>query len=428
MVEYVDSLKGRNPAEVLQAGEPVSKDNAVPDLLVVRGPNWRWGNEDGGAGNPGRILSVAKSSQTVTVHWQATGVVESHYRFGKRDRGDLCLAQGFEGLSRSKVMAAFRPSTARNSQTTFADKEQTVIILDWDDTLFPSTFVRSDMRMTLGLPLRDQKLSAPAKKQVEHSLEECAAKADKLLRLCASYGKVVIVTLARANWVTDCCRCFYPGIGELLKQLDVKIVYAQEGVNVDQKKVRGMNVQQCEMFWGAIKGRAISEEIKTFYSQYEGQSWKNIISIGDSNFEKIGTMNATADYMRENGIEVPGELAYAGDAGSKVVGFQPSEAATVVVRDHTFHVRTKVAKMLDEPTADELQVGLELMRQWLPMMVKHDGGFSLNLAGLGSWEDAADIERQLRGPARPAGPPQQGPPCLLGSPSQSRSAAAKAAR
>jgi len=403
--------------------------------MVVRGPGWRWGDEDGGAGKPGRILSVAKSSQTVTVHWQATGVVESHYRFGKRDRGDLCLAQGFEGPSRSKIRAAFGglgASTARNSQTTFADKEQTVIILDWDDTLFPSTYVRSDMRMTLGLPLREQKLSDPVKKQVSHSLAECAARADRLLRLCASYGKVVIVTLARAGWVTDCCRCFYPAVGELLKQLDVKIVYAQEGVKVDQKKVRAMNVKQCEMFWGAIKGRAIGEEIKSFYSQYEGQSWKNIISIGDSNFEKIGTMNATADYMRENGIEVPGDLAYAGAADSTVVAFQPSEAATVVVNDHTFHVRTKVAKTLDEPTVDELQVGLELMHEWLPMMVKHDGGFSLNLAGLGSREDATEIERRLgeggRSAARPAGSSQKGPPCLLGSsPSRARSAA-KAAR
>merc|ERR1719343_792996 len=267
------------------------------------------------------------------------------------------------------------------------------------------------MRMTLGLPLRDQRLSAPAKRQGEHSLEECAAKADKLLRLCASYGKVVIVTLARANWVTDCCRCFYPGVGELLEQLDVKIVYAQEGVKVDQRKVKGMNVQQCEMFWGAIKGRAISEEIKSFYSQYEGQSWKNIISIGDSNFEKIGTMNATADYMRDNGIEVPSDLANI-STESGGVSFRPSEATSVVVKNHAFHVRTKVAKMLDEPTVDELQVELELMRQWLPLMVKHDGGFSIDLDGLKGWEEATAIEQALREP-RSAGGPEGGPPRLL---------------
>jgi len=434
MVEYVGSMLGRSPEEtVFQAGEPVSRSNAAPELLVVRGPGWRWGDEDGGAGKPGRILSVAKT--TVTVHWQATGVVESHYRCGTgaavfgNDRGDLCLAKGFEGPSRSKIMAAFKgfASSARNSQTTFADREQTVIILDWDDTLFPSTFVRSDMRMTLGLPLRHQKLSEPVKRQVARSLAECAAKADKLLRLCASYGNLVIVTLARANWVTDCCGCFYPGIGELLRQLNVKIVYAQEGVTIDQKKVQAMNVQQCEMFWGAIKGRAISDEIKSFYSQYEGQSWKNIISIGDSNFEKIGTMTAAADYMRENGIEVPADLAHVDAAGSSVVAFQASTAATVVVKGHTFHVRTKVAKMLDEPTVDELQVGLELMRQWLPMMVRHDGGFSLNLAGLGTGEDAQEIERQLReGQRCVARPP--GSPCLLGSSPGPARSAAKAAR
>merc|ERR1719382_527885 len=136
----------------------------------------------------------------------------------------------------------------------------------------------------------------------------CAANAEKLLRLCASYGKVVIVTLAKGRWVSDSCKLFYPGIGDLLEELEVKIVHAQDGGSVDHDQVNGMGTQEFDEFWGGIKGRAISEEIKSFYSQYEGQSWKNIISIGDSNFERIGTMSATANYMRENGIEVPGGL------------------------------------------------------------------------------------------------------------------------
>ncbi|CAK0858591.1 unnamed protein product [Prorocentrum cordatum] len=280
--------------------------------------------------------------------------------------------------------------------------EQTLIILDWDDTLFPSTFVRSDMHLKLSMPLRDQKLPAPVKKQVFNSLLECAANAEKLLRLCASYGKVVIVTLAKGQWVTDSCKFFYPGIGDLLKKLDVKIVYAQDGVSIDHDQLTVMDVQNLEAFWGGIKGKAISDEIKNFYSRYEGQSWKNIISIGDSNFEKIGTMNATADYMREKGIEVPSDLANI-STESGGVSFRPSEAATVVVRDHALHVRTKVAKMLDEPTVDELQVELELMRQWLPLMVKHDGGFSMDLDGLKGWEDRKSHRHRAGAARAPAG-------------------------
>jgi len=390
-----------SPTQTLPAAEPITKDNAMPDLFVVRGSNWKWGLEDGGDGNPGRILSVNRSSQTVTVHWQATGVVESHYRFGKRGQTDLCLVKGLMGPSRSKLQAMFSaPSwAARNSQTTFDNKEQTVIILDWDDTLFPSTFVRSDLRLKLGLPLRDQKLPAPVKKHAFNSLLECATNAEKLLRLCASYGKVVLVTLAKAPWVTESCNNFYPGIGELLKQLDVKIVYAQEGMAIDQSQVRSLSVQQAELFWGRIKGKAISKEIRSFYSQYDGQSWKNVISIGDSNFEKLGTMSAIAEYMREKGIEVPADLASAAenlDSGAPASSFQPSEAATVVVQGHTFNVRTKVAKMLDEPTVEELRTELELMRQWLPLMVKHDGGFSVDLAGLNGWQEAAAVEKALR--------------------------------
>ncbi|CAK0794976.1 unnamed protein product, partial [Prorocentrum cordatum] len=383
--EYLHSLQDRGaPAQVFQAGDPVCRSSASPDVMVVRGPDWKWGCEDGGEGKPGRILSVSRSSQAATVHWHATGIVESHYRLGKEGQRDLCLASGFACPSRSKVLAVFRglgASAARNSQSMFAEKDQTMIVLDWDDTLFPSTYVRNDMKLKLSLPLRDQKLPAPVKKQVFNNLMKCAAKAERLLRLCASYGKVVIVTLAKRNWVSDSCTLFYPGIGDILEELHVKIVHAQDGVSVDSEKVNAMDMREFEEFWGGIKGRAISEEVRDFYSQYEGQSWKNVISIGDSNFEKIGTMNATAEYMRENGIEVPSDLASpATESGP--AGFRPSEATTAVVEGHAFHVRTKVAKMLDEPTVEELLVELELVRQWLPLMVRHDGGFSLDLDGL----------------------------------------------
>jgi hypothetical protein len=413
MLEYVQGHPGASATNVFPPGDPVSKQNAVPDAMVVRGADWKWGSEDGGAGRPGRILSIGKCGHTATVHWQATGVVESHYRFGKRGQSDLCFAQGLAEASRSKVLSVFWGSghkAARNSQTTFAEKDQTVVILDWDDTLFPSTFVRSDMKLNLSVPLRDQKLPGPVKKQVHDSLMQCASNAEKLLRLCASYGKVVLVTLARAPWVTESCKHFYPGIGELLKQLEVNIVYAQEGVAVDQSQVRGMSVQQAELFWGGIKGQAIAQEVRKFYSRYEGQSWKNIISIGDSNFEKLGTMGAVVDYMRETGIEVPKDLATEASnstpARANPKPFRPSQAATVVVKGHTFHVRTKVAKMLDEPTVEELTVELELMRQWIPLMVKHDGGFGLDLDGLHGLEEAAFIEKSLR---------EAEPPTLLSS-------------
>merc|ERR1711920_966380 len=59
-------------------------------------------------------------------------------------------------------------------------------------------------------------------------------------------------------------------------------------------------------FWGLAKGRAISEVAAAFYSQYKGQSWKNILSIGDSNFERYGLLAASSAYMQGSNLESPG--------------------------------------------------------------------------------------------------------------------------
>ena len=45
--------------------------------------------------------------------------------------------------------------------------------------------------------------------------------------------------------------------------------------------------EEIERFWSTVKGRAIARECSKFYSQYEGQSWKNVISIGATTCDEI---------------------------------------------------------------------------------------------------------------------------------------------
>ncbi|KAJ1520472.1 hypothetical protein ONE63_003598 [Megalurothrips usitatus] len=53
---------------------------------VVRGPNWRWDNQDGGPGVEGRVLKV-KNTGWVTVEWPSG--YENDYRMGAEGAHDL---------------------------------------------------------------------------------------------------------------------------------------------------------------------------------------------------------------------------------------------------------------------------------------------------------------------------------------------------
>lgn len=61
----------------------------VTGLRVVRGPNWIYGNVDGGEGHVGTVTDVHDGHKKVTVLWDNGS--ENIYRTGQDDAFDLCV-------------------------------------------------------------------------------------------------------------------------------------------------------------------------------------------------------------------------------------------------------------------------------------------------------------------------------------------------
>lgn len=55
---------------------------------VVRGPDWKWGNQDGGVGHVGTVVK-SKSEQTVSVVWDSGD--SNVYRIGSENSFDLLV-------------------------------------------------------------------------------------------------------------------------------------------------------------------------------------------------------------------------------------------------------------------------------------------------------------------------------------------------
>jgi len=111
-----------------------------------------------------------------------------------------------------------------------------------------------------------------------------AKEVDMLLRLASTCGKVMIVTLASRPWVSLALRGFLPWLQHLLEELDIEVIYAQEPLGEADSSA-------------SAKAKAMTRALENFYSQYEGQSWKNLISIGDSNNDRLGILQATEGYL-----------------------------------------------------------------------------------------------------------------------------------
>lgn len=276
----------------------------------------------------------------------------------------------------------------RNSQTFFRDKAQTVVVFDWDDTLFPTSYVSDDLGLDLNRPLEQQAKLPPSRvEDVRQKLKVCEDNAAATLSRATDLSHVVVVTLASTGWVDLSCKHFYPEVGKLLNSLQIPIIYAQEKATKMQmhyNKAEFQADEELERYWGLIKGHAIAEEVDSFYSQYEGQSWKNILSIGDSCFERYGLLAATSAYMQDKNLARNSDMSV----------WNPSQEGCweKVINGHVKKLRAKCCKLVDQPDAEELAVELELIHKWLEGMVYLDDGFDLDLEVLDTDEQIDRIE------------------------------------
>jgi len=194
------------------------------------------------------------------------------------------------------------PSFALSSATSgrwFAQAKQTLIFLDWDDTLFPTT----ELFHRWGLPSRSEEWATlaltPAQQQQIILWEDAVYQ--MLCVACGKSNRLSIVTNAKRPWVTDCIDRFAPRLKTLVERCSggLNIVYAREA-HADSRQYKDIarapsparysagdatSPEEQEAVLTAWKFTAMQQEAIAFYTQYPGQTWKNILSMGDAPYE-----------------------------------------------------------------------------------------------------------------------------------------------
>lgn len=336
---------------------------------------------DGGTGgDPGIPRHPTRRNSLVVL----ANHITPRQTFGSAQSGDSSSSQGFSQAKR------------RDSQGNFHARAQTVVIFDWDDTLFPTTYVQEDLGLDWRLPLEEQ-LSPLEAEDARAKILACERYAGEALVKAKELAHVAVITLAGSGWVDLSCRHFYPSLGRLLRNLQIPVVYAQEQVKGLPQQYKKKNFQaddDLERYWGLVKGMAIAGEAERFYSQYEGQSWKNILSIGDSTFERYGLLAASSAYMRDVSLAANPSAC----AGQAPVWSPSQEGCWEKVQDgHVKKLRAKCCKLVDMPDTEELAVELEMVGKWLEGMVRLDEGFDLDLEAVEAESQVPTIEAVFRG-------------------------------
>ena len=250
-----------------------------------------------------------------------------------------------------------KPSRARLRSTVstldWYKPTQTAIIFDWDDTLFPTSWLKAQSSLRWFEPL-------PVASPYRQIFQGIAANIRELLETASELGSVSILTLASSPWVTIAVRNFLPELEAVIVNLGIPVAYAREELLPGDEALGSDDMSRL------LKRRAMHRVIKKFYSQYAQQSWKNVLSIGDSIFER--------------------------QALQDVVSFKKQAA--------TKKCRAKTLKLADAPDVDQLNAQMTVLNTWLRPMVLYDDHIDINLDG--SLDEVLKWQRRFAESAKPS--------------------------
>jgi hypothetical protein len=147
---------------------------------------------------------------------------------------------------------------------------ETLTIFDWDDTLFPTSWMQQQDLLSKELAL----LSNEQKAQLER-LATCAR---QNLESAIRVGKVVVITNAEQGWLESTCKKFMPSLVSLMKTLD--IVSARS------------TYQWQTSIASEWKRLAFADEVGFLKSAVCAEQY-NVVSVGDSLHELQALLSVT---------------------------------------------------------------------------------------------------------------------------------------
>eukprot|EP00397_Hematodinium_sp_SG-2012_P012489 GEMP01012660.1.p1 GENE.GEMP01012660.1~~GEMP01012660.1.p1 ORF type:complete len:353 (+),score=42.95 GEMP01012660.1:22-1059(+) len=145
---------------------------------------------------------------------------------------------------------------------------QTCIVLDWDDTILPTTWLERNHVLS-GIPTRLRPMQ-------QQQLFALAHIAEITIKMCQQLGHVIIVTNSCPGWLEASCAKFMPSLLPIMKDIPI---FAKPPTSFTTYK------------------------IEVFYAQCT-PSFTNVISIGDGMAERTAALRIISSKLRAKSIKL----------------------------------------------------------------------------------------------------------------------------
>lgn len=178
------------------------------------------------------------------------------------------------------------PLPQAESEHTATYSDSTVTVLDWDDTLIPSTWLK-EQGLT-GAALADK---FGITKEMVDACEEVAPHVQRVIQKAQEYGKVFIVTNGTHGWVEKSCELFMPSIRNLVLSLpiisaaDLYRYFSKDPISWKRMTFRRDLLDRA--FGGMPRAARVVISIGDGYA--EQQASRNLMTIGS--YSQVGLLS-----------------------------------------------------------------------------------------------------------------------------------------
>lgn len=166
-------------------------------------------------------------------------------------------------------------STASADAHDAHDADETLIVLDWDDTLLPTSWLRVHGTAVPPLPPSEDGTTTPLSRRVLRRLADLDAAVVALLDALQCVGTLVIITNAAETYVELTAAAFLPGVARWLAAREVGIMSA-----------RSWYEAAFPTDVAAWKVHAFADVVQAWRVSHGGAPPAHVISVGDSVYER----------------------------------------------------------------------------------------------------------------------------------------------
>ena len=158
-----------------------------------------------------------------------------------------------------------------------------IFIIDWDDTLFPTTWINNN-----SIDINNEK----TKNEYRLYFLELDKIISNLIITFNKIGDIYIVTNANLKWIKTCLNLLEKTTYEIIRN-NIRIVSARDTYSL---------IKSSPLEWKIFTFQDIVEEILySIYDKLKPLTYMNIISIGDAPYEYNALLNLD-NYFKSNTI------------------------------------------------------------------------------------------------------------------------------